>query len=73
MEDVPFEIPVSKVQLITAIKAGGRRKESNIGDTNYPAYFQTKRSKAIYIYLNVFRKDQARSLVSSKLFVNLCS
>jgi len=41
VENIPFEIPVSKVQSITAIKAGGRRKESNIGDTNYPAYFQS--------------------------------
>lgn len=65
MEDCPLELPVSKVQLISAIKAGGRRKESNIGDTNYPAYFKTKRSKAIYIYMNIFRRDQTKRLVSS--------
>ena len=65
MEDSPFELCISTVQLISAIKAGGRRKESNIGDINYPAYFKTKRSKAIYIYMSVFRRDQAKGLVSS--------
>ena len=73
MEDVPFAIPVSKIQLIKAIKAGGGKTENNIGDANYPAYFQTKRSKAVYLYLSVFRKDQARKLIASKSFVELCA
>ena len=42
VEDIPFAIPVSKVQLIKAIKAGGGNTENSIGDANYPAYFSNK-------------------------------
>ena len=42
VEDNPFAIPVSKVQLIKAIKAGGGNTENSIGDANYPAYFSNK-------------------------------
>ena len=71
MEDSPFELCISKVQLISAIKAGGRRKESNIGDTNYPAYFKTKRSKAMYIYVSVFRRDQAKKPSTCRKLKNM--
>ena len=68
VEESPIELPVSKVQLITAIKAGGSKKENNIGDSNYPAYFHAKRSKAVHIYMSVFEKEQAEQLISCELF-----
>lgn len=60
MEDSPLELPVFKVQLISAIKAGGRRKESNIGDTNYRAYFKTKHGKAIIILYECLQKKSSK-------------
>jgi len=65
MEDISFSLPITKKKLTTTMRDMKKKNSYDTGETNYSTQFKGAKTKAILIYLDVFRKEIKDDIIKS--------